>query len=89
MIVWVLLRKRAISWFRSECSHSRGRALHVVPAFSQVLFEVTEGTQTQLPPDVRGVLLLGQEDLPQRVDFLLHLCNITPEGGGGGNSEGQ
>lgn len=58
--------------------HSRGWALDVVPAFGQVLFEVAEGAQTQLPPNVRSVLLLDQEDLPQSLDFLLHLCSITP-----------
>lgn len=51
-----------------------------MPAFRQVLPEVTEGTQTQLPPDVCRILLLGQEDLPQSLDFLLHLHNITSEG---------
>lgn len=49
-----------------------------MPAFGQVLLEVAEGAQTQLPPDVRRVLLLDQEDLPQSLDFLLHLRSITP-----------
>lgn len=45
-----------------------------MPAFGQVLFDVTERTQTQLPPDVRCIFFFDQKHLSQRLNFLLRLC---------------
>lgn len=44
-----------------------------MPAFGQVLFEVTEGAQAQLPPDVCCVFFFDKKHLPQSLDFILHL----------------
>lgn len=49
-----------------------------MPAFGQVLFDTTEGTHTQLPPDIRCIFFFDQKHLPQSLDFLLHLCGRKP-----------
>lgn len=45
-----------------------------MPAFGQVLFDVTERTQTQLPPDVCCTFLFDKKHLSQSLNFILHLC---------------
>lgn len=46
-----------------SCEIWRG-GLHVLPAFGQILFDVGQGTQTKLPPDVSCIFLFGHEHLP-------------------------
>lgn len=51
--------------------------LDVLPALAEVLPQLAQGTETQLPLELAGVPLLGRQDLPQRVDLLLHLQQRT------------
>lgn len=44
-----------------------------MPAFGQVLFEVTEGAQAQLPPDVCCIFFFDKKHLSQSLNFILHL----------------
>lgn len=67
--------------FKRMRVHSRGWGLDVLPAFGQVLFDVTERTHTHLPPDVCCVLFFGQKHLPQGLNFILHLCGRKTQNG--------
>lgn len=47
--------------------------LDILPALAEVLPQLGERTEAQLPLQLAGVPLLGRQDLAQRVDLLLHL----------------
>lgn len=49
--------------------------LDILPALAEVLPQLGERTEAQLPLQLAGVPLLGRQDLAQRVDLLLHLHN--------------
>lgn len=53
-----------------------GWSLDFLPSFGQVLFDVTERTQTQLSPDVCCIVFFGQKHLPQGLNFILNLCKF-------------
>lgn len=60
--------------FMRKQVHLRGWGLDILPAFGQVLFDVTERTQAQLPPDVCCIFFFGQKHLSQGLNLILHLC---------------
>lgn len=45
-----------------------------MPALGQVLPDVAEGAQAQLPPDVSCILLFDHQHLSQRLNLIFHLC---------------
>lgn len=47
--------------------------LNVLPTLAEVLSQLTQGTQAQLPLQLASMSLLGRQDLAQRVDLFLHL----------------
>ncbi len=71
--------KRAM--FKRMQVHLRGRGLDVLPAFGQVLSDVTERTHTHLPPDVCCVFFFSQKHLPQGLNFILHLYERKTQNG--------
>ena len=48
--------------------------LDVLPALGDVLLQLVERVQAQLPLQLGSVLLFGREHLPQGADLLLHLA---------------
>lgn len=45
-----------------------------MPALGQVLLDVPEGAQAQLPPDVGCILFFDHQQLSQSLNFIFHLC---------------
>lgn len=56
---------------------SRGGGGDVLPGPADVLLQLVQRRDAQLPLDVRQLLLLGCQDLGQGVDFILNLGTRT------------
>lgn len=56
---------------------SRGGGGDVLPGPADVLLQLVQRRDAQLPLDVRQLLLLGCQDLGQGVDFILNLGTHT------------
>lgn len=54
--------------------------LDILPSLGEVLFELVEGAQPQLPLQIGRMSLFGQEHLSQGVDLLLHLTATQQTG---------
>ena len=54
-------------------SHIRSRGGDLLPALADVLFELVERSDAQLPLDVCHLLLLSCQHLRQSHDLILHL----------------
>lgn len=67
-------------FFFKRVLYLRIRSLDILPSLGEVLFELVEGAQPQLPLQIGRMSLFGQEHLSQGVDLLLHLTATQQTG---------
>ena len=53
--------------------------LDILPALGEVLLQLVERVQAQLPLQLGSVLLFGRQHLPQSADLLLHLATTRTQ----------